>query len=88
MDGKIELYGGEIHIFGEITSPNFLPWIHSYAHKLGIELKNWQSGNQSLTLFVEGSREMLNCFSLGCSLGPMSVMVELVENKCKCLDTG
>ena len=86
IPGKI--YKGKISIFGDVASPEFIPWIKRYGHKIGVSILDHYTSNQCLIVMVEGPWEMLNCLSLGCSLGPKTVLVEYVDKKLSPCDIG
>ena len=81
MPRKGSSYSGVIHLFGEVNSPVFIPWAKKYGKKIGVIINDHHFSENQLTLKVGGKQEMLICFSLGCSLGPASVLINHVENE-------
>lgn len=64
---------------GNVGAPDFPDWISHRARRLG--LKGWvKTGcRDRLEMLVVGPRDLVDAMELGCSLGPMSVMVDHID---------
>ena len=64
---------------GNVGAPDFLDWISHRARRLG--LKGWvkAASCNRLEMLVIGPPDLVDAMELGCSLGPMSVMVDHVD---------
>jgi len=61
---------------GNVGAPDFPEWISHRARRLG--LKGWVKAGDGdrLEMLVIGPPDLIDAMELGCSLGPMSVLVD------------
>jgi len=66
---------------GDVSAPDFPDWIIHRARRLG--LRGWvrpgQSDVATVEVLVAGEPDLIDAMEVGCSLGPMSVIVDTVE---------
>lgn len=68
-----------IDLFGVVSAGDYPKWIRRHADKLGLTGLQLDQGERRMRVIATGPEEMLNALSLGCSLGPESVLVERVH---------
>jgi len=63
---------------GDVSAPDYPDWIVHRARRLG--LRGWvraETGDR-VEVLVAGAPDLIDAMEVGCSLGPMSVLVDRV----------
>ena len=66
-------------LYGELSPPNFEPWIRRHAARLGIKLVVDEVNQRCIRLTLSAQPELLDAMEMACWLGPASVWVERID---------
>lgn len=66
---------------GDVSAPDFLDWIVHRARRLGLRgwVRTGDTAAASVEVLVAGAPDLIDAMEVGCSLGPISVLVDTVE---------
>lgn len=66
-------------IRGDVGSPRFPPWIEHHARRLGLEAGVSSGHDGRIEVIVAGPPDLVDALEVGCSLGPIEVLVDSIE---------
>jgi acylphosphatase len=68
-------------ISGEVNSQSFPGWIDRYARRLGLQGGVSAVRQGEVEVIASGPPDLLDALELGCSLGPIEVLVDRVRRE-------
>jgi len=68
-------------IFGDLSSPVFVPWVERHARRLGLAASVSDRGPTQMQVRIEGPAELVDAMEVGCLLGPIEVWVEEIARE-------
>ncbi len=68
-------------IRGEVGAPSFPGWIDRHARRLGLTAELGATAPGRIELTVGGPPDLVDAMELGCSLGPIEVMVDSIDRE-------
>lgn len=66
---------------GKVDAPDYLDWIAHRAGRLG--LRGWVARHDPsrVEVVVHGEPDLIDAMEVGCSLGPITVLVDAIERE-------
>lgn len=68
-------------IRGDVGAPGFPGWIDRHARRLGLTAEVATAMPGQIELTVGGPPDLVDAMELGCSLGPIEVLVDSIDRE-------
>jgi len=68
-------------IRGDLQSASFLPWVIRHSQRLGVTCQLLRANGSEAIFRVDGQRDLVDAFEVGCLLGPFDVWVETITRR-------